>query len=628
MTTLKRIAYTFTMQEYRLGYLQKEVIRPKDKEAKIRLLLLQMPSAHFRNDFAEPIGIEQLAGTLCENLVKDDASISIHLGLFRNSNADTLEAVTDEIRKGKFTHVGLSLPLGSLEDGTLLIEGINNLNHELKSSQNKPIDVFVGSHLITGMPKQQLIDLIKRFPFVIAIRGWADKPLLNLMQIATNRINKQPEDISGLVFHDGKEVRVNPLVDDPDFVAGKPIRALTDSTMIANIVDSENCSNPHCTFCVRLPLAKNSREIWRPKPLGQIIEQIADLNRLGINQGSFTGEETLGTTKENAIRQGLNLAEAIISAKKDGLINQDFTFSFSTRSDSIVSLIEADRIDVLKKLLQAGLKRIFLGVETGIPEDFERWDNLPIPNQGKRYGKGISTRGHIRAIETLRVLGIGLDIGFILFDPLLDLGEIAANARFLLDHKLAPYVSNIYNPLRMQSGAKYDSVVEAVLNRLVKEGKIEKKPDLIKNIHPSTLKREYSCLHPLIDKIVNFLSSMNFDGYSTIYALKRYCKSSFITGDPSEEIALDTLSQIRELEVKLMLDIVSWTEEKMKELELNRSEYDQLSPLFDNDLKIKGIRDRYASIHNNIWRNFLKNNIPDYLREIIIAGRETDKKTH
>lgn len=594
-------------------YIQKDVLEAADLQPKVSLLLVHIPSRHYRSSFSEPVGVQQLAGTLIDRRM----SVAVSLGLLREPGED-LDLVVESVKARGFTHVGFSMPLGSLEDGISLLEKMSVLNQEKQAAGKLPVSVLLGGNLPTSIPEEYLVDLVNRFPFAVAVRGWGDKPIFQLMQRAIGNEGIQLGDISGLVFHTGQEVQVNPLLpDDPNFIAGKPVRLLTDPTMVANVEASQNCSHPFCTFCARFPIMKGLKEVWTPKPLEQVIGQIADFSVLGIREGTFTDEEALGTTAEHAINHGGALAEAIISAKKAGKIDAGFTFAFSTRSDSIVALVDSGRTDVLVRLHEAGLSRIFLGVESGVSHDFQRWDNLSILPQGKRYGKGIRVEDHTRAINTLSAVGIGIEMGFIPFDPLLDLGEIDANARFLLDNGLARHASRVFNPMRLQSGARYEMLVGATVDRLVRTGKLKEKPEILGKFNPSTLLREYAFLHPLVGRMVDAFLAVELENRPREFILKRYYRSHLITGEPTEGSAFDTLAKLREQELQLMLAGVGWADWKMRNLGLERSQYDQLTPYFDDD-QISEITGGYKLVRHGIWDRFLETEMPDYLRKALL----------
>jgi radical SAM superfamily enzyme YgiQ (UPF0313 family) len=586
----------------------------------VNLLLLHVsPFNHFPGSFSEPVGVEQLAGTIKENLIDKYAPISISLSVVE-SRLD-VEFILERINSGYFTHLGLGMPLGSYETALTIIERTKLMNESRDAYSSKPIRVFVGGNLPTNLPEKYLVELVEKFPFVAVIRGWGDKPLLSLLQKELNLSNEPVESISGLVYHDGKKVNVNPLSIDytKGFIAGKPLRLLLKPEMVGNIVASENCSHPHCTFCARMPFF-GSRERWAPKPTDQIIEQMADFSALGILQGTFTDEEALGTTPDHAISHAGPLAQAIIQAKIIRKIDPRFLFAFSTRSDSIVGLAEKKRLDILEDLKKAGLFKVFVGMETGVPHDFKRWDGLIIPSQGKRYGKGMKVNTHIDAANILEKLDIGIEIGFIPFDPLVDLGEIRENAEFLLRYGLARHTSAIFNKLRVQAGTKYSLLMNNILKRLLNEGQLAEIPQLLGKFNLSTLQTEYNFLHSIVEEIVGLIMEMEKENGQSLYVLKSYHRSKFITGDPIEGRGFETLTNLRDNDLRLLVAITDWIEDELKWRGIPREEYDHLACSFHENEKLEVIKKFYREERNRIWDVFLQTDMPEYLRKGLLAN--------
>ncbi len=620
-----------------LPFRKVEVKQSCETPSKGKILLVHInPYDRFPGSFSEPVGVQQLAGTVMHHGVPVD----IHLGLVKNSNHwfQSIETAA----KGDYTHVGLSMPLGTLEDGIAFVEHMDFVN----AARKRPLELLIGGNLPTSIPTKYMTDLVATYPFVTVVRGWGDKPLTSILQQFTQTGGEPKETIPGLIFHDGNKVTVNPLIrDDPNFELGLPLHDLLEPDMIPSVTASRDCSHPYCTFCARFPLEADSnitpakdiagqvllgtiskgkgarhqirtKEVWRPSPIEFVVTQMEDLSSRGFFEGTYTDEEALGTSLEHAAQQGNNLAVAISQAKKEEKIHPDFAYSFSTRSDSIVALVDAGEQDILMRLRQSGLARVFLGVETGIPDSFERWDGLQITSQGKRYGKGIDVREHIRAVDALQDAGIGIEIGFIPFDPLMDLAEIRENARFLLANDLAKHTSSIFNWLRMQSGAKYEKVVINVTSRLKKADDTPEglNLDLLGEFDPSTLQTEYKFFHPLVGSMVDLFRQMELSDRERLYKLKSYYRTKLITGEPTSGRAFETLTQRRELDLQLMTATVDWAEREMQKRGLKKFQYDELAPCFDTNDDVKVITKAYLTERENIWEEFLKGDMPDSLR--------------
>lgn len=106
----------------------------------------------------------------------------------------------------------------------------------------------------------------------------------------------------------------------------------------------------------------------------------------------------------------------------------------------------ADAVDILmfKKLKQAGLRSVLLGIENGSQSVLDR------------YRKRTTVMDNVKAIDILQSLGIDIKPGFIMFDPHTSYNEIKENLDFLSRTKLyrASY-SILYKRLVMYPESPY-----------------------------------------------------------------------------------------------------------------------------------------------------------------------------
>lgn len=592
------------------SYIERDVVTAHSEAT---LLLLHVtPERYYAGAFAEPIGIEQLAGTL----IKNNVPVNITLGLIRNP--DGVSAAVNSIEEKEFTYVGIGMPIGTLEDATTILEYITTINQAREFDGKKQIGVFLGGNLPTNLPVEHLASLLNKFPFATVVRGWGDEPLVSLLRGELSSDKNIRQKIQGLVWKDENGIHANPLDPKQNYqIAGKPVRLMANPDMQVFIEGSRDCSHPFCTFCARMPYS--SREIWKPTNTEEVAEQMATLADLGVKKVNFTDEEALGTTVEHATSHGFSLARAIKKAKNAGRIPQDFGFAFSTRSDSVIGLMNTGRLDVLEELRDSGLTRVFLGIESGIPIDFKRWDGLDIPPQGKRYGKGITLNQHLTAVHTLFNMGIELEIGFITFDPLMDLGELEENAHFLLDNNLARHASEVFNRIRLQAGARYMKLADHLLEKLVRKGQLTEKPNLFREFNPSTLKVDYDFLHPLVGEIVDIAFTTAYEVRRAAYALKSYYRSRLITGEPTEGRAFETLIALRTNNLHFLLELMCSARNAITTKGMPSQEYDRIAPEFRSIPEVQQAVENYRTVRSGIWDAFLTTDIPGYLREVIMA---------
>ena len=146
------------------------------------------------------------------------------------------------------------------------------------------------------------------------------------------------------------------------------------------------------------------------------------------------------------------LADKIISAKKCGEISQDFNFAASTSVKALFGKycdrpITQERINaVLLKLKEAGLRSLFLGIESGSD------------SQLRRYCKGVTAEQSVEAIELLTKLGIEQDIGYIIFDPLVTVDELMQTVEFLERCNLTSNMSRFAKDMRIVPFTHYHKV--------------------------------------------------------------------------------------------------------------------------------------------------------------------------
>ena len=252
----------------------------------------------------------------------------------------------------------------------------------------------------------------------------------------------------------------------------EPIAKLGQKGVTVSIESSRGCPWGHCMFCASSEMlgSKKKKRRWRARNLKHVLTEIGVLADYGIQNFGFIDEEFVGPGLEG-IQKVQALARGIIKISKRK--NHKFSFNLSCRVDSIWD--DRDSPEMLKErestfrlLKQAGLNKVFLGVESGSD------------SQLKRYGKGLKVFETESAIQVIRKLNIKFDMGFIMFDPEVTLKEVQENCNFLIRNRLLEHTSWFANVLRVQIGTPF-----AKLYRNRPDLNLSKEPD------PNTL--QYSC---------------------------------------------------------------------------------------------------------------------------------------
>jgi hypothetical protein len=243
-------------------------------------------------------------------------------------------------------------------------------------------------YIIMGEPECTFLEL------VLMLKAGSDPGMLNGISFVTK----------GDVITTGRR----PLIEDLDTL---PFPRRTQDQLAAtggNILGSRGCYG-NCTFCCINNFYGTGCH-WR----GRSPENICDeahilLTMLREKYLYFVDANFFGPGKSGQMR-----AEAIaqLLSSEEGL-----TFGVECRVNDIHD-------GSLKKLVDAGLRNVFLGVESGSSSVL------------KRMRKQITNEQTVKALTLLRKYGIEPHIGFIMFDPDSDLEDIRNNFNFLIAHSL------------------------------------------------------------------------------------------------------------------------------------------------------------------------------------------------
>ncbi|MEK7376992.1 MAG: hypothetical protein AABZ57_07545, partial [Candidatus Margulisiibacteriota bacterium] len=197
----------------------------------------------------------------------------------------------------------------------------------------------------------------------------------------------------------------------------------------------------------------------------------------------------------------------------------DFSFRIFTRPAIIYK--DGDRDDknavmrqLLLRLKEAGLVKVFIGVEAGNSA------------QLKRYRRGLSLKETMRALEILNELQIGIDSGFIMFDAELTVEEMLENLVFFRANRLMPYNQWPFRPLAVNEGAR-------IVQGLAEKG-------LLGKTNINFIDSKYTFKDKDIEKIAKIVDEVSVKTRTVFYALKTKSKKYF---DPRKKDAESVLSQ-------------------------------------------------------------------------------------
>ncbi|MBA7470512.1 hypothetical protein ES707_05799 [subsurface metagenome] len=392
---------------------------------KVALVVSPYKSSSYR--MGESLGIKYLAAVLEHNGIGVDVFQANVLNL-------TVEAIVNRLLKKPYDLIGFSLPFSGLLPTTIEIIRL------LRISTIKP-HVTVGGHFATFEDRE----LLESFPEVNSVvRFEGENTLLEL--VACLKKPNKLHTIKGLSYRLRDSIYVNEprdLIKDLDTLPF-PKRDIT-SKYLGNphflMISSRGCYG-NCTFCsvcsfYRIP----SGSKWRIRSVDNVLDELYFLQRdWGAKTISFLDDNFIGSCEKGRAR-ALKIADAIKSKKLY------ITWSIDCRAQDI-------KKSTIKSLKEAGLKNVFLGIESGCQ------------SQLNRYGKNTTVNENRKAIMILKEMGVDVECGFIIFDAYTSIEEIKENLRFISEFDIGTF-NVISNRLQVYGGTRIKEILSRE-NNLVK----------------------------------------------------------------------------------------------------------------------------------------------------------------
>ena len=196
-----------------------------------------------------------------------------------------------------------------------------------------------------------------------------------------------------------------PLIGDLDglpFPARGPYIEFLREHGIATVASTRGCYG-RCSFCSIRAFYRLARgRIWRTRSCSSVVDEIEGLVRAhGVRRINFVDDEFIGPGVQGRAH-ALGIGEEL---RRRGLGLQ---FNIVCRPDSVDA-------SVLAELQRAGLFHVSLGIES--------W----VPRQLALYGKGVTREQNLRAVDTVRRLGLDYLCFLIPADPHLTIEELNEN---------------------------------------------------------------------------------------------------------------------------------------------------------------------------------------------------------
>lgn len=311
------------------------------------------------------------------------------------------------------------------------------------------IQISFGGHMATFCP-DRLLQACPEVDFLV--RGEGEHILLELCHAIASGANSGMDtrlaSIMGISYRLGNHVFHNPprpLIADLDTLPNPARDYLTKYSRLpfARISTSRGCYG-HCSFCSSF-VGRDLSPVWRGRSVPHIVDELEQLARnykiqtFDIVDASFedppaTGKKRLMEFADEVLQRNLNL-----------YFNCNFRAESWTQED----------LPLLERLEQAGLEKIFIGIESGVEKNL------------RLFGKRAKVEHNIRSIQLFSGRKtLNVTFGYIMFHPYNDFEELVESADFLhqtgISYDFRNYVTKleVYPETRMYARMKQDGLVE------------------------------------------------------------------------------------------------------------------------------------------------------------------------
>jgi len=482
----------------------------------ISVLLIDIDAP--RPEIDEPLGIEVLAGAVRARFQAIDVTIDLHAPkLFGTDTLPMAKIQASQI-------VGLSTKLNSYERVRRALVSISKC-------APKPL-VLVGNIYGTfAFPA-----LLREYPDVVCVRGEGEEALCGIIAVFLRNAKVEMSavrsalieaDVPNLALIAAGELKETRRMTVNLAGASLPSRELVprvkalQGTVLAEA--SRGCPWSKCAFCAIT--GKYGEPGWRPFQIEWILEDMMRLSAMGVRSPYYTDEDFFGNDPERVSK----IADAVLAAKRAGVIRQDMNFYINTRIGTVLGHDiggYSRSIEIFLNFKRAGLREVFLGIESGSKA------------QMIRYGKNATADANLRAIHLLRSLGLETDIGFMMFDPQMTLEELTYNVAFLRHAGLATHDARMTKRVRVEPFTRLESVLR-------KKGIIGTTLDIDDVTFPYDFRDAY------VQAIYTVFRVWEMDAQDAVYKLQARVRGEC----PSEQVRMKRkrhLGLLRELDLEFL----------------------------------------------------------------------------
>ncbi|CEO88755.1 B12-binding domain-containing radical SAM protein [Syntrophaceticus schinkii] len=360
----------------------------------MKVLLLEHPrtiSQERCNDIANtPLASCLLSGSIAGVIQDDGHDVSIIEGYLDNLSYQEIEEQVKDVSPGL---LGVNMVYHWQGDQEII-----TFLEKLKKDGVVPYVVVYGYYPTFAYEK-----ILKNCQAVDAVV--LGEPELTFAELTASLSRGQkPQDLPGLAVRDSAGVRCRrrELIEDLDSL---PFPVRTEAMMRiseVNLQGSRGCYG-RCTFCYINPFYGTGSH-WRGRSPENIAVEIDEIIAKWEKREFYFTDPNFFGPGERGQRRALRLASLLKERK--------ITFGIEARVNDIHD-------ETIKALVDAGLRNILIGLESGRDESLKRLNKMTTVAQNER------------ALEILRMHGIEPNVGFIMFEPDSNLEDIRTNFEFL-----------------------------------------------------------------------------------------------------------------------------------------------------------------------------------------------------
>lgn len=277
------------------------------------------------------------------------------------------------------------------------------------------------------LPSYYDIEIMEEMPEVhFAIRGEGEQVWLELVEALNTGSNLK--NIRGLTYRDHNEIVINEkqeYIKDLNTLPFPSRDILVNNNLKQAIISTSRGCTSNCSFCV-------SRKFWG-KWRGRTAKNIVDEVEMLVKNYSIASFDFIDSSFEDPGSDYDRISEIATEIVKRNL---RISYYVNMRSE-FHRKATPELMELLKK---SGLCGVFFGIESA--------NN----NDQRLYRKRATIEDNFKAIQLFRDYEIGVNIGFINFNPYSTFEGLYDNIEFLEKNGFAGCFDNIQNTYRLYKG--------------------------------------------------------------------------------------------------------------------------------------------------------------------------------